>query len=518
MSSNITQTSNFSPNQISGCQLWLDAADSSSIATSGTTVTGVSDKSGTAKTITVTNTVSYLSKQSIVFTNANGCLNVTGMPSAPYDILTVATANSVVNIYRTLLRTAGSPGTHPFLLEVNTNNVGMWDGTAFRQFGSLTMTPNEKALMYATMASGRTMQAAKNGTEALTLSTNAGNESQIAAIGNVQGGAGGQPWGTLQELIIYNTTLSTANRQVIEGYLAWKWGLNLSLPFNHPYYNTPVYSLNMPNVIFPLYAYKTLPFSFPGYTVPPYAINGVLNPKSLSGCVVWFDAKDIATLVLNGTNISTWTSKGSSSLTATASGTIKYERYNGKLALRFNGVDSKMTTGSISSYGASATTWITASVNLTAVTTLTPVDASLVFASDTSTVEKSIRYTNIANVTNSQIYTFNPNLASMRYSTNYDSGIRGFIDTAASFTAYVNGANATSVTNAVTYTAVTNPTFVMGQWSSGTLNGYIQEIIVYDRALSLLEYQQVEGYLAWKWGTVGNLPSSHPYKVFPPPP
>jgi hypothetical protein len=41
----------------------------------------------------------------------------------------------------------------------------------------------------------------------------------------------------LAELVVFNTGLSASNRQLIEGYLAWKWGLQASLPFNHPYYS-----------------------------------------------------------------------------------------------------------------------------------------------------------------------------------------------------------------------------------------------------------------------------------------
>jgi hypothetical protein len=39
------------------------------------------------------------------------------------------------------------------------------------------------------------------------------------------------------ELIIAGGEMSTANRQKIEGYLAWKWGLMGNLPANHPYKN-----------------------------------------------------------------------------------------------------------------------------------------------------------------------------------------------------------------------------------------------------------------------------------------
>jgi hypothetical protein len=44
----------------------------------------------------------------------------------------------------------------------------------------------------------------------------------------------------LAEVIVFNTALADANdRQMVEGYLAWKWGLNTSLPTSHPYYGAP---------------------------------------------------------------------------------------------------------------------------------------------------------------------------------------------------------------------------------------------------------------------------------------
>lgn len=227
------QSFSWQPSQLSGLAFWIDAADSSTIGVSGSTVTSVSDKSGTNKAITVGGTVTYVPKQALVFTDTNGILNVASMPAAPYDILTVATANSVTNIYRTLFRTASSPGTHPILLQINTNNLGMWSVNTFSQFGSLTMTANEKALVYASMAIDRTIQASKNGTASLTNPSIAGNESQITVVGNSVGG--GQPWGTVQEIVLYSRTLTTIQRQQVEGYLAWKWALQTSLPANHPY-------------------------------------------------------------------------------------------------------------------------------------------------------------------------------------------------------------------------------------------------------------------------------------------
>ena len=37
------------------------------------------------------------------------------------------------------------------------------------------------------------------------------------------------------EIVLYNVVLTTTNIQKIEGYLAWKWGLQAKLPSGHPY-------------------------------------------------------------------------------------------------------------------------------------------------------------------------------------------------------------------------------------------------------------------------------------------
>jgi hypothetical protein len=41
--------------------------------------------------------------------------------------------------------------------------------------------------------------------------------------------------GFFHEVIVYNTELTVAQRQSVEGYLAWKWGLQNELPIGHPY-------------------------------------------------------------------------------------------------------------------------------------------------------------------------------------------------------------------------------------------------------------------------------------------
>ena len=44
------------------------------------------------------------------------------------------------------------------------------------------------------------------------------------------------PTGTqLSEIVLTHSTMTNDDRQKLEGYLAWKWGLAENLPADHPY-------------------------------------------------------------------------------------------------------------------------------------------------------------------------------------------------------------------------------------------------------------------------------------------
>jgi len=45
--------------------------------------------------------------------------------------------------------------------------------------------------------------------------------------------------GDIAEILVYDTALSDNDRQKVEGYLAWKWGLVAGLPVGHPYKDDP---------------------------------------------------------------------------------------------------------------------------------------------------------------------------------------------------------------------------------------------------------------------------------------
>lgn len=53
-------------------------------------------------------------------------------------------------------------------------------------------------------------------------------------------GSGGYAWyGPIVEIVASTNDSSTEERQKLEGYLAWKWGLEANLPADHPYKSAP---------------------------------------------------------------------------------------------------------------------------------------------------------------------------------------------------------------------------------------------------------------------------------------
>jgi hypothetical protein len=69
---------------------------------------------------------------------------------------------------------------------------------------------------------------------------NAGNASPSGSASFVHVGGSGDLNQSLNnayihELILFTSAITTAQREKIEGYLAWKWGFQASLPSGHPY-------------------------------------------------------------------------------------------------------------------------------------------------------------------------------------------------------------------------------------------------------------------------------------------
>lgn len=236
--------------------LWLDAADASTITLNGSNVSQWNDKSGNLRHVsqgTATRQPSF-SANSLSFDATDDYLSASSVDFSATDKLTVAmvlknvmsdsTRHAFIfgnNIY------AGASGLDlsvPFNM-LSTIRVAA-RGTSLSQANSAngTVPPNTDAIYsFGADIAGDSVFGFFNGTQVCSSNADLGTGNFGTAPITI--GAFPTPsayfGGSIYEVIVYPTILSTLDRQKVEGYLAWKWGLVANLPADHPYKNKPVY-------------------------------------------------------------------------------------------------------------------------------------------------------------------------------------------------------------------------------------------------------------------------------------
>ena len=111
-------------------------------------------------------------------------------------------------------------------------------------------------------------------------------------------------------------------------------------------------------------------------------------------------------------------------------------------------------------------------------------------------------------ITNRRI--FSPFIFSQSAGTNPHTGSINGIEFSAS-SGNIGSMTVTGLTIGASWNITSNPGVQPYTWP-----GHICEVLIYNKALSTFERQQVESYLAWKWGLQASLPSDHTYKFAPP--
>ena len=498
----------FQPTDITGCQLWLDAADQQSITLSGSNVSQWSDKSGNGNNGTATGTPvltanSINGRQSIYLADAPYFLGSVSITGTTLTCFTVATTNV------TMLNTRGRDQ-RLVSLENGTNvDYGRADGTIalFNQNNTSTIATYRVSgpLANNAITTGSPFLAVSqyDGTNAyLWYAGTAGTLASTASTGTfaiTKYGIGNQAnptaetWnGYIGEVIIYNAALTTSQRQQVEGYLAWKWGLISSLASGHP-----------------------------GKILPSFS--STFTPKSISGMSLWLDAADQQSITLSGSNVSQWNDKSGNGSNATATGTV--------------GGITKSSAGVVFSGGAS---WMTIPGIATKLTN-TPFVIIVVETFTGNFASKSWFFGDDANttVTDSTLtlgyrqgsgaanghngaYSMSfwaDDLDDLNFTQLSPTGVTrlwsNYLPTATNRNIRLNGAVDATHTNFTRLNAFATP--VLGRANGlGYYYGTISEIIVYNQDIGLSQIQQVEGYLAWKWGLQNNLPSTHAFKKFKP--
>lgn len=238
----------FLPNQIANLQFWIDAADVNTVV-GVPNITRILDKSGNGRTATaLSGTATYSSG---VF-NFGGAAVLRSLLSigttTPVTFFLVAATNTVAATFRAAVGINSYPGTRPNMLNLyksSTNRIWFSGGTGATDGNTTTVTvtvnTNYIIANYWSPSStqvnidGTSYAASANAPASLTA-----NSTLLIGSTTTSSTTLTEFWsGTISEVLIYNATLNSAQRQQVEGYLAWKWGLVSNLPSNHPFKNSP---------------------------------------------------------------------------------------------------------------------------------------------------------------------------------------------------------------------------------------------------------------------------------------
>jgi hypothetical protein len=248
--SDLVSTNNFLPTMVSGCGLWLDGADTSSISMSltGSTLNTWKDKSGNGYNFTraysSSPTISNLGTGTAPYFDANQALYNTTIPfPKTYTIFSVANLTGLPP-YHCYIMHAPYNADHIIFFGAYVRDfatfagpVGSWNDVNANSPTSTIASTSTTASLLCCTNDGTTLRPYFNGT---TLNTKVGTNASATGMFIGDTYLPGQHWrGAIAEFIVYNKVLTTTERQQVESYLAWKWSLQTSLPSDHTYKIAP---------------------------------------------------------------------------------------------------------------------------------------------------------------------------------------------------------------------------------------------------------------------------------------
>lgn len=516
----------FSPLDISGCQLWYDAADMSSIFsdTAGTTqitengaVALWKDKSGNANDCSQATAGNRPTYNSTSFKNYPG-ISFTGSSSHRLTttyIQTGAGGRNTFVVFYDISTNADPYGNPPvFMMSYGNpssggdwrcafNGVNNYLGIDIRAGAKLMGTGTTSTLIRANRIigmwgcpTGATVSTAYVYGNGINYTTTINSTNLTTAVNTTNGTGSVIAAGlslalfatvVVSEIIHYNVELTTSQRQQIEGYLSDKWGIRANIPTTHP---------------FKLYNPLTVAFT----------------PVQIPGCALWLDAADMTTLTLSGSNITQWTDKvGGRNLTNRA-GQATLSTMNGLGSVNFNGATQLVNTSFTAVSSVNYISWIAVG-NVTNANLNYGQIVGTIYDATPPKTQNSLNFNvNTANLfyritLGGTSYTANRAATNGTYIassfTNLSTGNYGVVYNGTPSTVLTNGPITTTNDSAAVTLAIAYE-FTPESYYTGT----ISEIILYTTAYTTAQRQQIEGYLAHKWGLVANLPASHPYKKF----
>ena len=265
----------WNPSMISTA-LWLDANDSGTITQSGGAVTSWLDKSGNNRTATADGNPTYdatgmsTSKPAVQLDGTgdgfvSSITGIGGFGALDVYMVTQTTAAAAADVNSGqfwfygnvgnagggypankclgLASATGALSGESITATAENANLGRLGSSTYSRAADTAQILNSRMSTSGTSLFTNGTTTTLNLTSAITTSTNTSPSSIGYTVDNnfyigvlrANGTLTYSPAIKFAEVIVSSTLLSTLNRQKVEGYLAWKWGLTASLSAGHPY-------------------------------------------------------------------------------------------------------------------------------------------------------------------------------------------------------------------------------------------------------------------------------------------
>jgi len=508
----------FTPRQFTGLQVWLDAGDTSSMSfSSGSNISQWRDKSGLLNHATATST------PVLTANNINGYQAIV-LASGQYFTGLTSVTGTTLTVFAVALTSINLPnsGTDQRLISlVNEANVdyGSSGGVIalFNQAGgssSITTYRGGGSIAGTGITQNVAFQAVSkyDGTDGfLWKDGNLGGSSASSGtfaitkygIGN-QANPTEEYWiGSIGEVLIYNVALGDTDRRDIEGYLAQKWDLTSALPAGHPGLTGNYLGGGGERL------------TRQSFTKIPYF--SVFTPLSFTGCTLWLDASQDTTA--NGGSIASLVDRSGSGNSLTPSGTIRAATnfLRGRTVYNFGSSRASKTnfpwqtsfTQIVLVKGATGK-WLSSLVSEGSY-------LAYIYAGNESLINVNTFFSTLDSSVELATSVFTTAADGASSWVIFSIGYQSDATIASNYT--INGTVRTTTTSSSsTNTALssTNQLWLNGNASFNFDTGtYVAEMFHYNSVLTNSQRQQIEGYLAQKWGLLSYLPNNHGFYTNP---
>jgi hypothetical protein len=243
----------FNPSNIGNLMVWLDAQNTTNVLTTAGKVSAWNDSSSGTNNFTAgpTGTITYDLASPI---NNRPALNfTTATPTSTYlekSTFNISPASNELTVFMIVTQTGQGTGNSElfysksdyqvfdFFNNTNLNGLLSLNVRNDLQLNSgvdIITDPPSIAIICTTVSSVASIYV--NGS--VTSVNNVARSGFSLDTTLTWAVSGGAFKGFIGEVVVYKALLSNIHRQTVEGYLAWKWGLQSQLPVGHPFKAAP---------------------------------------------------------------------------------------------------------------------------------------------------------------------------------------------------------------------------------------------------------------------------------------